>query len=34
MKKLSDALLRRGFSWEEIRPALSELSGDGIESDE
>jgi regulatory protein len=33
-KRVSDALLRRGFSWEEIRPALSELSGDGIESDE
>ena len=24
-KRLSDALLRRGFSWQDIRPALSRL---------
>ena len=26
LKKLSDALLRRGFSWSDIRPALNRLS--------
>lgn len=26
-KRLSDALLRRGFSWHEIRPALNRLDG-------
>lgn len=30
LKKLSDALLRRGFSWNEIRPALNRL-GEEIE---
>lgn len=30
LKKLSDALLRRGFSWSDIRPALNRLGG-GIE---
>ena len=34
MKKLSDALLRRGFSWSEIRPVLNELGRMQIESDE
>ena len=33
-KKLSDALLRRGFSWSEIRPVLNELGEMDIESDE
>ena len=33
-KKLSDALLRRGFSWNEIRPVLNELGEMHIESDE
>ena len=28
LKKLSDALLRRGFSWNEIRPALNRLGGE------
>lgn len=28
LKKLSDALLRRGFSWSEIRPALNRLGGE------
>lgn len=27
-KRLGDALLRRGFSWNDIRPALNELGGD------
>lgn len=31
LKKLSDALLRRGFSWQDIRPALNRL---GEEIDE
>ena len=31
LKKLSDALLRRGFSWSDIRPALNRL---GEEIDE
>ena len=31
LKKLSDALLRRGFSWSDIRPALNRL---GEETDE
>ena len=31
LKKLSDALLRRGFSWNDIRPALNRL---GEEIDE
>lgn len=30
LKKLSDALLRRGFSWSDIRPALNRL-GEGID---
>lgn len=30
LKKLSDALLRRGFSWEEIRPVLNRM-GENIE---
>ena len=30
LKKLSDALLRRGFSWTDIRPALNRL-GEEIE---
>ena len=34
MKKLSDALLRRGFTWNEIRPVLNELGEMDIESDE
>jgi len=34
VKKLSDALLRRGFSWNEIRPVLNELGEMQIESDE
>lgn len=34
LKKLSDALLRRGYSWNEIRPALQELGEEEIESDE
>ncbi|MBE6990728.1 MAG: regulatory protein RecX [Ruminococcaceae bacterium] len=33
-KKLSDALLRRGFPWSDIRPALNRLGGDEIDSDE
>lgn len=28
LKKLSDALLRRGFSWNDIRPALNRLGGE------
>lgn len=28
LKKLSDALLRRGFSWSDIRPALNRLGGE------
>ena len=28
LKKLSDALLRRGFSWTDIRPALNRLGGE------
>lgn len=28
MKKLSDALLRRGFSWSDIRPVLNQLGED------
>lgn len=28
LKRLSDALLRRGFSWSEIRPALNRLGGE------
>ena len=34
VKKLSDALLRRGFSWNEIRPVLNELGEMQIDSDE
>ena len=34
MKKLSDALMRRGFTWNEIRPVLNELGEMDIESDE
>ncbi len=34
VKKLSDALLRRGFSWNDIRPVLNELSGDETADDE
>ena len=30
-KRLSDALLRRGFGWNEIRPALNRLGGEEIE---
>lgn len=30
-KRLSDALLRRGFGWNEIRPALNALGGEEIE---
>lgn len=33
VKKLSDALARRGFSWNEIRPVLNRL-GEEIEEDE
>lgn len=33
VKKLSDALLRRGFAWKEIRPVLNRL-GEEIEDDE
>ena len=33
VKKLSDALLRRGFAWKEIRPVLNRL-GEEIEEDE
>ena len=28
LKKLRDALLRRGFSWNDIRPALNRLGGE------
>lgn len=28
LKKLGDALLRRGFSWSDIRPALNRLGGE------
>ena len=28
LKKLSDTLLRRGFSWNDIRPALNRLGGE------
>ena len=31
VKRLSDALLRRGFGWNEIRPALNRLGGEEIE---
>lgn len=34
VKKLSDALLRRGYSWSEIRPELNRLGETDIESDE
>ncbi|MBQ2062743.1 MAG: RecX family transcriptional regulator [Oscillospiraceae bacterium] len=30
-KRLCDALLRKGFSWNEIRPALNRLGGEEIE---
>lgn len=31
MKKLSDALLRRGFSWNDIRPVLNRMGEDIVE---
>ena len=34
LKRLSDALVRRGFRWAEIRPVLNELCGAGIENEE
>jgi len=33
IKKLSDALLRRGFSWSDIRPALNELGEMSIDDE-